>query len=88
MLPEAPAGKRPQKWAGAANLVGRFFFRWSLGGFGPKLQFDVSPAPRFQALQHFPASRLDNRQRSNGAGPRSRLPTMILNGGLGWLGQD
>ena len=67
MLPEAPAGKRPQKWAGAANLVGTVS-SGGAGGFGRKLRFDVSPAPRFQPLQHFPASGLPNQQRPNGAG--------------------
>jgi hypothetical protein len=36
MLPEAPAGKRPQKWAGAANPDGRFSSGWRLGAFWPE----------------------------------------------------
>jgi hypothetical protein len=66
MLPEAPAGKRPQKWAGAANLVGRFS-SGGAGGLWPEDTIRRLASPAVPTVTTFSRQRT-NRQRPNGAG--------------------
>ena len=68
MLPEAPAGKRPQKWAGAANLVGRFSSGGAWGALAGSYD-STSHQPRgSNRCNIFLPAGLTNQQRPNGAG--------------------
>ena len=61
MLPDAPAGKRPQKgsWGPPTWSVGFSSGRGLFGG-GRKQRIDVSPTPQFQGSAiHFTARRFD-----------------------------